>query len=247
MQTSNDVVIEKTQAYWELVTDILSQSITGELIGMSNFASLADTIDDFEEKMEAVEHANSERFHAIGFIDIAKKYDLEPKVNIQANYWRRVRETFQKYARRKDFIACLLIQEVILECYAVSMYRDVGLVLPDDLGQLFTNISGEEEEHLEHAIVLLRSELESDPDGFLKKAEEVHRDCMTILAEWSAKTDLKGHCEICKGHCMKESLFLADLKISSLRGNAMALYLHCLDRIGVPGEVSIVWMADLPA
>lgn len=36
----------------DVVTDILSQSITGELIGMSNFASLAGVIDDVHEKME---------------------------------------------------------------------------------------------------------------------------------------------------------------------------------------------------
>ncbi|PSR14072.1 MAG: hypothetical protein DA408_15675 [Bacteroidetes bacterium] len=247
MQATTQNPTQQTQAYWDLVTDILSQAITGELIGMSNFASLAETIDDVEEKMEAVEHANSERFHAIGFMDIAKKYNLEPKVNLAANYWRRARETFLKWAKRKDFTACLLIQEVILECYAVSMYKDVGEVLPDDLGRLFLDISREEEEHLEHSIELLQAEMERDPEGFTKKVEEVHLDCMTIMAEWSAKTDLKGHCEVCKGNCMKESLYLANLDITTLRGHAMSLYLNSLDRIGVPGEKSIVWMANLPA
>ena len=37
-----------------IITDLLSQAITGELIGMSNFASLAGAIDDVEEMMEAV-------------------------------------------------------------------------------------------------------------------------------------------------------------------------------------------------
>lgn len=54
---------------------------------MSNFASLAETIDDIEEKMEAIEHANSERAHAEGFMDIAKKYKLAVNTNIQGNYW----------------------------------------------------------------------------------------------------------------------------------------------------------------
>ena len=39
-----------------VISDIFSQAITGELIGMSNFASLAETIDDPHKKIEAVEH-----------------------------------------------------------------------------------------------------------------------------------------------------------------------------------------------
>ena len=57
---------------FNVTSDIFSQAITGELIGMSNFASLAETIDDPHEKMEAVEHANSERMHAEGFLAYAK-------------------------------------------------------------------------------------------------------------------------------------------------------------------------------
>ncbi len=56
---------------FNVISDVFSQAITGELIGMSNFASLAETIDDPHEKMEAVEHANSERMHAEGFMSYA--------------------------------------------------------------------------------------------------------------------------------------------------------------------------------
>jgi len=105
----------------KVVNDILSQAITGELIGMSNFASLAETIDDYHEKMEAVEHAESERQHAIGFIRIAKKYDFKPIINLNGIYWDSMRIRFLKYAKRSDFIACLIIQEVMLESFAVSI------------------------------------------------------------------------------------------------------------------------------
>lgn len=238
---------QKSAEYWLLVADILSQAITGELIGMANFATLVETIDDVEEMMEAVEHADSERGHAEGFMAIAKKYDLQVKVNIQGNYWRRVREVFLKWARKKDFIACLLIQEVMLESLAVSMYKDVGEKLPDDLGKIFRDISAEEEEHLEHSISLLQAELHRDPGAFISKVEAVHYDCMTILAEMSAPEDIAGHCEVCQGTCMKACLPLADLEMKSIRGNSMNLYLQSLDRIGLPSEKTTVWMANLPA
>lgn len=247
MQETQQSPTQTNTEYWHLVTDILSQAITGELIGMSNFASLCDAVDDVHEKMEAVEHSNCERGHAEGFIAIAKKHSLEPLINLNGYYWKNVRDCFVKYASKKDFIGCLIIQEVMLECFAVSMYKDVGQALHDDIGELFLAISKEEEEHIEHSIDLLKAEMEKDPLAFYEKVEQIHHDCMTILAEWTAKSDLKGHCGVCKGTCMKESLHYAELEISTLRGNALNLYTRTLDRIGLPGQKTLQWIIQLPA
>jgi fatty aldehyde decarbonylase len=230
-----------------VITDILSQAITGELIGMSNFASFAEVIDDVHEKMEAVEHANCERGHAEAFMQVAREFAIEPRVNLEGHYWKSVRECFLKYCHQKDFIACLVIQEVMLECFAVSMYHDVGMVLKNEIGELFLAISTEENEHIEHSIGFLQTEMEKDPLGFYKKVEGIHLDCMTILAEWTAGVDLKGHCGVCKGNCMKESLHEIELDLRALRGNALHLYIKTLDRIGLPGQKTLQWIINLPA
>jgi len=232
---------------FNVVSDLFSQAITGELIGMSNFASLSGTIDDPHEKMEAVEHADSERQHAEGFLVYANKIGLNVKINLNGEYWGRVREVFLKYAKKNDFIACLIIQEVMLESFAVSMYTDVGHALKDDAGRLFLSIADEEKEHMDHSTEILREALEKNPQEFLKKFEEIHYDCMSILAQFSATTDLAGHCGVCNGDCMKNSLHHVDLEVSTMRGNALALYAKALDSIGIPGEKSIQWIANLPA
>lgn len=237
----------RTLEHRGVVTDILSQAITGELIGMSNFASLAGAVDDVHEKMEAVEHANCERNHAEGFIAVAKRFGISPLINPEGYYWRSVRECFLEYSVKKDFISCLVVQEVMLECFAVSMYRDVGKALDGEIGALFTSISREEEEHIDHAIDLLKKEMNKDPMAFYTKVEGIHKDCMPILAEWTARTDLKGHCGVCKGTCMKEFLPEILLDVTIMRGNALSLYMNTLDRIGLPGEKTLQWIINLPA
>ena len=232
---------------FNVCSDIFSQAITGELIGMSNFASLAETIDDPHEKMEAVEHANSERMHAEGFMQYAKKAKLSINVNMTGPYWGNVRKQFLSYAGQQDFIACLIIQEVMLESFAVSMYTDVGNAMGGEAGRLFLAIAEEEKEHLEHSSDLLRAALKKDPAAFISKFETIHFNCMTILAEFTATTDLKGHCGVCNGECMKGSLHHIGLDVTEMRGNALALYAQALDNIGIPGEKSIVWIAQLPA
>jgi rubrerythrin len=232
---------------FNVISDVFSQAITGELIGMSNFASLAETIDDAHEKMEAVEHANSERSHAEAFLAYSKKKKLQITINMHGEYWGNIRKQFSHYARNKDFISCLIIQEVMLESFAVSMYTDVGHALGGEAERLFLHIAGEEKEHLEHSSDILRAELKKDSAAFIKKFEELHFNCMTILAEFTARTDLRGHCGVCNGECMKRSLHHIGLDIVNLRGNALALYASAMDNIGIPGEKSIVWIACLPA
>ncbi len=237
----------KTIEEFNVISDVFSQAITGELIGMANFALLTETIDDPHEKMEAVEHANSERMHAEGFMAYAKKTGLKVNINMHGEYWGNVHKQFLSYAQKNDFIACLIIQEVILESFAISMYTDVGNALGGEAGKLFLSIAEEEKEHLEHSSHLLQAELKKDATAFIKKFEEVHFSCMTILAQFSATTDLRGHCGVCNGDCMKGSLHHIGLNIINLRGNALALYAQALDNIGIPGEKSIVWIAQLPA
>jgi len=243
----SELVKSQTIEEFNVISDIFSQAITGELIGMSNFASLAETIDDPNEKMEAVEHANSERMHAEGFLAYARKRKLKINVNMNGEYWGNVRKQFLHYAYKKDFTACLIIQEVMLESFAISMYHDVGHALGGEAGELFFNIGNEEKEHLEHSSDILRAELRKDPVDFENKFEEIHFNCMSILSEFSATTDLRGHCGVCNGECMKGALHHVGLDILSLRGNALALYAEAMDNIGIPGEKSVVWIARLPA
>jgi len=239
--------VEESPEYRALLADILSQAVTGELIGMLNFATLSGVIDDPYEMMEAVEHAESERGHAERFLSLAKQQGLEVRINLEGTYWKTLRDSFLAWAEKRDFIACLLIQEVMLESFAVGMYSDIGEAIPGPIGAAFRSIAEEEMGHLGHSVEILQAEYRRDSAGFIEKVEDVHLDCMTTLAAWSAKSDLHGHCGVCKGTCMKKALPLAQLDIVHLRGRSLNLYMKTLDNIGLPGEQTLRWIANLPA
>lgn len=226
--------------------DIFSQAVTGELVGMLNFTALVDLYDGVEEKIEAVEHAFSERGHALAFSNCAKDMGLTVKVDLDAPYWARIREAFMVWAKRKDLVACILAQELMLESFAISLYQAVGEKTPGAMGEIFTAIGKEEEEHLEHAMALMKVEYWKDRKGFEEKAAQVHAGVMTALAEMVTKKDGRGHCGLCQGTCVKESLPSIGLNIADLRGRALRHYLSTLDRLGLPGELTLQWVAQLP-
>jgi fatty aldehyde decarbonylase len=227
-------------------SSILSQSATGELIGMMNFASLVDLYEDAEDKIDALDHALIEKGHARSFQRLGEEMGLSVTVNLHAPYWKRIRSAFTKCVGRGDFTSCLVIQELMLESFAVSMYGAVGRVAPGRLGKAYKAIAAEETEHLEHAIKLLREIFDRDPSGLEQKIAGVHEDVMSVLAEMVAREDIRGDCELCGKTCIKPSLPEVSLDIVRLRGGALNLYLKSLDRVGLPGEETLQWIARLP-
>ena len=69
---------------------------------------------------------------------------------------------------------------------------------------------------------------------------------MSVLAEMIAREDIRGDCELCGKTCIKPSLPEVSLDIVQLRGGALNLYLKSLDRVGLPGEETLQWIARLP-
>ncbi len=99
---------------------------------------------------------------------------------------------------------------------------------------------------MEHAVALLRRERALDPERFDEKVRRLHLDVMTTLAAMLAKECKDGHCEVCQSSCVKPSLFQVSLSAAQLRGASLQQYLKTLDILGVPGEVTLAWVAQLP-
>ena len=107
-------------------------------------------------------------------------------------------------------------------------------------------LAAEEAEHVAHAIGILQAERARDPGVFDASVHRMHQQVMTALAEMVAREDPGGHCGLCKGSCVKASLPRVGLRLSDVRGASLRRYLQTLDEIGVPGESSLGWMAQLP-
>lgn len=226
--------------------DVLAQAITGEMIGALNYETLAELYDQPAEKFEALEHAASERAHAARFHAAGRDLGLDIESNLDAPYWKRIRSAVLSRARVSDLVGCILVQEVMLESFAVASYQVVAAAAPGNLGSTFAAIAREEAEHVAHAIGMLQVERARDPGDFDAKLLGVHEEVMTTLAEMVAREDRAGHCGLCKGSCVKPSLPRVGVSVSELRGASLRRYLQTLDEIGLPGDATLGWVARLP-
>jgi rubrerythrin len=235
--------LSTTAPIWQ---DILAQAMTGELLAAMNYASLSEICDDPAEVADALEHAEGEGGHAASFAAEGRKIGVDVTNNVDAKHWKRLREAFLRCIAERDFIACLIVQEIMLESFAVASYSRVGKVAPGSLGKTFARIAAEEEDHVDHAMSILRAERARDEQCFDDKVYRLHLDVMTTLAQMLAKECKDGHCEVCHHTCVKPALFDVSLSAAELRGASLQQYLKTLDMLGIPGEVTLAWVAQLP-
>src|ERR1700726_1608813 len=155
--------LSTTAPIWQ---DILAQAITGELLAAMNYASLLEICKDPAEVADALEHAQGERGHAAAFAAEGRKIGVDVTNNVDAKHWKRLREAFLRCIAERDFIGCLIVQEIMLESFAVASYACVGRVAPGSLGTTFASIATEEEGHIDHAMSILRAERARDARRF---------------------------------------------------------------------------------
>ena len=235
--------VSATTSVWQ---DVLAHAITGELIATMNYMSLAEICVDEAEREDALEHAAGERGHAAAFAAEGRRLGLNVVDNVEGQYWKRLRTSFLRCIAEKDFVGCLIIQEVMLESFAVASYERIGQVAPGTLGKTFAAIAAEEKEHIEHAMSILRADRALDVRRFDDKVHALHLDAMTTLAEMLAREDKEGHCQVCHGSCLKPSLPSIGLTTAVLRGVSLRQYLKVLDMLGLPGEMTLKWITRLP-
>ena len=232
-----------TAPIWQ---DVLAQAVTGELIATMNYAALAEICDDPEERREALKHAAIERGHAAAFMAAGRRIGVEVVGNVDGKHWKRIRESFLQCVEERDSTGCLIIQEIMLEAFALASYTRVAKVAPGSLGRVFAVIAAEEQVHAAHAVAILKAERDRDPQRFDDKLYLLHLDVMSTLARMLAKDCKDGHCDVCVSSCVKPSLFDISLSAAQLRGASLQQYLKTLDALGLPGETTLTWIAQLP-
>ena len=232
-----------TSPIWQ---DVLAQAVTGELVAAMNYAALAGICDDPQEAAEAREHAAIERAHAAAFMAAGRKIGVDVVSNVDGKHWKRVREAFMRCVAERDTIGCLIVQEIMLESFALASYSRVAIVAPGSLGKVFAAIALDEQEHADHAMGILKAEREANPERFDDKLHRLHLEVMTTLAAMLTKECKDGHCEVCQSSCVKPSLVEVNLSAALLRGASLQQYLKTLDALGLPGEITLAWIAQLP-
>ena len=121
-QTLEAVAINyQSETYRDAYSRINAIVIEGEAEAYSNYLQLGELLPDFKEDFTKL--AKMEDRHKKGFTACAKNLNVIPDMEFAHIFFAELHGNFQKAFALGDIVTCLLIQSLIIECFAIAAYN----------------------------------------------------------------------------------------------------------------------------
>ncbi|MGK7909001.1 MAG: aldehyde oxygenase (deformylating) [Synechococcus sp.] len=109
--------------------------IEGELEANRNYLTLAELLP--EDAGELKKLAKMELRHMRGFQACGKNLDVTPDKEFAVKFFEKLRNNFEAAATDKDIVTCLVIQALLIECFAIAAYN-IYIPVADDFARKIT-------------------------------------------------------------------------------------------------------------
>ena len=227
---------------------LLSHIVTGESVGIEHYARMVPLARTTQERIDLVDAAHDERGHLVSILDAAKSLGIATEWAADDAYWGAVRRTFKEAADRGDLLACYVIQDVVLEVFAVTLYEAIQGGLEARVAPRVAAIAADERRHLGHGIAALRSQADGDDAGLRQRVEAANEGVARVLAQWLRVGDCAVACGVCaktRGSCFKDDLGLFGVDLGRTRARFLSLYGESLRALGFTPASVTRWVARL--
>ncbi|MFM7885662.1 MAG: aldehyde oxygenase (deformylating) [Pseudanabaena sp.] len=116
-----DQINYQTEQYRDAYSRINAIVIEGEAEAHSNYLQLAELMP--ESKEELIKLAKMEERHKKGFTACGKNLSVTPDMDFAEKFFAELHGNFQQAFATGDIVTCLLIQSLIIECFAIAAYN----------------------------------------------------------------------------------------------------------------------------
>ena len=227
---------------------LLSHIVTGESVGIEHYARMVPLARTMQERIDLVDAAHDERGHLVSILDAARSLGIATEWAADDAYWGTVRRTFKEAADRGDLLECYVIQDVVLETFAVTLYGAIQGGLETSLASRVAAIATDEGQHLAHGIAALRSRALGDDVELRPRVEVANESVARVLAEWLRESDCASLCGVCaktRGSCFKDDLGIFGVDLGRTRARFISLYGESLRGLGFTPAAVTRWIARL--
>lgn len=125
----------QSAAYKDAYSRINAIVIEGELEAHANYERLAELIPDAADQLHGL--AKMENRHMKGFQACGRNLDVTPDMVFANQFFADLHRNFQEAAAEGRIVTCLLIQSLIIECFAIAAYN-IYIPVADDFARKIT-------------------------------------------------------------------------------------------------------------
>ncbi|QLE57542.1 aldehyde oxygenase (deformylating) [Nostoc sp. TCL26-01] len=184
-----------SEQYKDAYSRINAIVIEGEQEAYENYIKLAELLPDHQE--ELIRLSKMESRHKKGFEACGRNLQVTPDIQFAKEFFAGLHENFQQAAAEGKVVTCLLIQSLIIECFAIAAYN-IYIPVADDFARKITEgVVKDEYSHLNFGEVWLqkhfaesKAELEAANRQNLpivwKMLNQVDKDAATLAMEKEA-------------------------------------------------------------
>ena len=184
-----------SEIYKDAYSRINAIVIEGEQEAHENYIRLAELLP--EQKDDLVRLSKMESRHKKGFEACGRNLQVTPNLDFARNFFAGLHQNFQAAAEAGKIVTCLLIQSLIIECFAIAAYN-IYIPVADDFARKITEgVVKEEYSHLNFGEVWLKDHFEDSKTELeaanrqnlplvWKMLNQVEKDAHTLAMEKEA-------------------------------------------------------------
>jgi fatty aldehyde decarbonylase len=155
MQQLVEKIDFESAEYKDAYSRINAIVIEGEEEAHDNYIRLAELLKDSKE--ELIKLSKMENRHKKGFEACGRNLEVTPDIQFAKEFFSGLHQNFQKAAAEGKVVTCLLIQSLIIECFAIAAYN-IYIPVADDFARKITEgVVKEEYSHLNFGEVWLQA------------------------------------------------------------------------------------------
>jgi len=192
-----------SEHYKDAYSRINAIVIEGEQEAHENYQKLAELIPDTQE--ELLNLSKMESRHKKGFQACAKNLKVTPDMDFGRKFFLTLHQNFQDAAAENRIVTCLLIQSLIIECFAISAYN-IYIPVADDFARKITEgVVKEEYMHLNFGEEWLKANFEASKE----ELETANRQNLPIV--WKMLNEVADDAQVLG---MEKEALIEDFMIS---------------------------------
>jgi fatty aldehyde decarbonylase len=148
----------QSETYKDAYSRINAIVIEGEQEAYENYIRLAEMLPEFKD--ELIRLSKMENRHKKGFEACGRNLQVTPDLQFAREFFSKLHQNFQQAAATGQVVTCLLIQSLIIECFAIAAYN-IYIPVADDFARKITEgVVKDEYTHLNFGEVWLKDNFE---------------------------------------------------------------------------------------
>lgn len=185
---SHQAIDYYSDAYRKAYRRVNGIVLEGEKQAHDNFVRLAELLPEYQQELTRL--AKMEARHQKSFVACGQNLNITPDLEFACQFFADLHQLFEEAAADGQVATCLVIQSLIIECFAIAAYNTYLPVADDFARKVTASVVKDEYSHLHFGEVWLERTFEQYKDAIIRANHRIMPVIWQMLSQ--VADDIRG-------------------------------------------------------